>query len=153
MARFNKAKNFLGKSYVVSNEIETLIKSMNFKDDILKFGANKIGEDNVNLGLGLDFSTWVSKGTVGAITGNALVDGKILVANGESAVKDSGYTLGAAQIKEYILEGEGANYDQAATTLATEAAVMHAVVASSVDYGDGLALSEDDKKLSVDIKL
>lgn len=59
MARFNNAKNFAGKSYVVSNEVETLIKSLSLEGNILKFGATTIGGDNVSLGSGVDFTDWI----------------------------------------------------------------------------------------------
>ena len=66
MARINKAKNFAGKSYVVSNEVESLINSLSFENNILKFGATAIGDDSVKLGNGVNFSTWISEAKAAA---------------------------------------------------------------------------------------
>jgi hypothetical protein len=75
MARINKAKNFAGKSYVVSNEVESLINSLSFEDNILKFGAKAIGEDSVALGNGVDFSTWIEAAKAAATAAAVGQDG------------------------------------------------------------------------------
>lgn len=64
--RINNAKNFAGKSYVVSNQVETLIKSLSFNGNILKFGATAIGDDSVALGDGIDFTTWINEAKTAA---------------------------------------------------------------------------------------
>lgn len=63
MARFNKAKNFTGKSYVVSTEVETLINSLTYDSEKKTFGftATGIAGDTASfIGANTAFANWIS---------------------------------------------------------------------------------------------
>lgn len=99
MARINKAKNFLGKSYVVSNEVESLIKSLSFADNILKFGATVIGEDSVALGDGINFTTWI-EGAKTAAANSAVAT----VVGADTDTKDANTVYGAKAYAKNLVD-------------------------------------------------
>ena len=73
MARFNKAKNFAGKSYVVSNEVDSLIKSLRIESENeykLVFDGIKT-DDGIIGSQTIDLTTWFEKVTAD-INGQAL---------------------------------------------------------------------------------
>jgi len=103
MSRINKAKNFAGKSYVVSNEVESLIKSLSFDKNILKFSAAVIGEDSVALGDGVDFSTWINEAK--AVAASSAVT---TVVGTNADTKDADTVYGAKAYAKNLVDGVSA---------------------------------------------
>lgn len=158
MARINKAKNFLGKSYVVSNEIEALIQTLSFdsKNSTLGFGEGKFGDDTTS-SKSISFAEWIAEAktaaktdAITAVTGDALVAGKIVLGKDASSVETSAFVPGTNVLTD------------SATTLATDAAVLAAISkvsadAIGVEAGDGINISIKEgtttNVISTDIKL
>ena len=158
MARINKAKNFLGKSYVVSNEIEALIQTLSFdsKNSTLGFGEGKFGDDTTS-SKSISFADWIAEAktaaktdAITAVTGDALVAGKIVLGKDASSVETSAFVPGTNVLTD------------SATTLATDAAVLAAISkvssdAIGVEAGDGINISIKEgtttNVISTDIKL
>jgi hypothetical protein len=73
MARFNKAKNFAGKSYVISSDMESLINSLKAstaEDYVLEFGGFDASGDAV-ISKEINLSAWFEK-IKGDISGEAV---------------------------------------------------------------------------------
>jgi hypothetical protein len=85
MARINNAKNFKGKSYVVTDEITNIINTLKFEGTSLKFtGANVQDESEIGkTTTAVDLSGLIS--FVGTRTGNKIIttdaDGKFVYEN------------------------------------------------------------------------
>jgi hypothetical protein len=154
MARINKAKNFAGKSYVVSNEIENLINTLSFDNNILKFSATAIGGDDVALGNGVDFTNWIKNAkdaATAAAVGKSGDAATVATVYGAKAYTDEAKAavIGTAN------DTKDSDTIKGAKLYAKSVADAISAEAIGVEAGDGININVDgtNNVISTDIKL
>lgn len=158
--RINKAKNFAGKSYVVSNEVADLIKSLTFTDNTLKFTATTLSGDTVTLGAGVSFADWITAAkTAAAESAVTTVVGTAADTSASDTIK--GAKLYADEAKAAVIGTADDDADDntvyGAKAYADKVADDISAAAIGVEAGAGIKITlKDDTTINVistDIKL
>ena len=129
--RINRATTFNGKSYVITSELQKLISDVTFAKDILTFAGQTInGEEITSKSIELGALRTVA---VNDVTGNALVEDKIILGNTSASVKASDYGIGTTV---------GSNFGTA-NMLATESGVKDYVDNKAITVSAGTGITID----------
>lgn len=130
--RINRATTFNGKSYVITSELQKLISDVTFAEDILTFAGQTINGETIS-GKTIDLSALRTQ-AVDDVTGNALVEDKIILGNTSASVKASNYGIGTTVGSDF----GGAN------KLATETGVKDYVDNKAITVSAGTGITIDD---------
>ena len=133
--RINRATTFNGKSYVITSELQKLSSDVTFAEDILTFAGQTINGQTIS-GKTINLSALRTQ-AVNDVTGNALVEDKIILGNTSASVKASDYGIGTTVRSDF----GGAN------KLATESGVKDYVDNKAITVSAGTGITIDNTNI------
>ncbi len=134
--RINRAKNFAGKNYIVTTEIQQLLSGLALNNNlVLSLGSGYSFDDDTSITAPSIDLTPVKNAAVSAVVPANMTANQIVLANAAQSIKTTGITIDSAT----TLGGDGASD----TKLATQKAVKDYVDDHAVNVVAGAGIAID----------